>query len=110
MDWSTEGMSAPTLHHVAYQGCRPGRITQRAAALYADRIQPAQLADETPGSLVSFRRGSLEAVARWEYPDTSELITSPTFVPRDPGTDPGASDYSGTAPGGHDGYVVQPVL
>ena len=24
MDWSTEGMSSPTLHHVSYQGCRPG--------------------------------------------------------------------------------------
>jgi hypothetical protein len=110
MDWSTEGMSSPTLHHVVYQGCRPGRVTERAAALYADRILPSQLAEETPGALVSFRRGSLEAVARWEYPDTSELITSPTFVPRDPGADPTASSYSGTEPGGHDGYVVLPVL
>jgi hypothetical protein len=24
MDWSTEGMGNPTLHHVDYQGCRPG--------------------------------------------------------------------------------------
>ncbi len=38
MDWSVEGMSKPTLHHVTYQGCRPGNITQRAAKLYEDRI------------------------------------------------------------------------
>jgi hypothetical protein len=110
MDWSTEGMSAPTLHHVAYQGCRPGRISQRAAALYADRIDRAQLQEETPGSLVTYERGSLEVRGRWDYPDTSELITSPTFVPRDPGVGAGASRYGGSDPGGHDGYVVQPVL
>ena len=38
MDWSTEGMSAPTLHHVTYQGCRPGNISRRAAEMYEDRI------------------------------------------------------------------------
>ncbi|MEZ5373299.1 MAG: hypothetical protein R2704_11280 [Microthrixaceae bacterium] len=27
MDWSTEGLSHPTLHHVTYQGCRPGSIS-----------------------------------------------------------------------------------
>jgi all-trans-8'-apo-beta-carotenal 15,15'-oxygenase len=106
MDWSTEGLSSPTLHHVDYQGCRPGRVTRRAAELYADRIDLSQLAEETPGYLVSFRRGSMEPVARWEYPDTSELITSPTFAPR--GAAPGS--YLGGDPGGHDGYVVQPVL
>lgn len=26
MDWSLEGQSDPTLHHVSYQGSRPGRI------------------------------------------------------------------------------------
>ena len=110
MDWSTEGMSAPTLHHVVYQGCRPSRITRRAATLYEGRIDLAEVAEETPGYLATFERGSMELKTRFEYPDTSELITSPTFAPRNQGSDPRASTYAGSNPGGHDGYVVQPVL
>lgn len=110
MDWSIEGLSAPTLHHVSYQGCRPGRITQRAARLYEGRIDLAQVAEETPGYLATFERPGMELASRWEYPDTSELITSPTFAPRNRGSDPAASSYAGGEPGGHDGYVVQPVL
>ena len=110
MDWSTEGMSSPTLHHVSYQGCRPGRVTERAARLYEGRLDPAQLAEETPGYLATFERGSMALKSRWEYADTSDLITSPTFAPRGNGSDPSASDYAGGEPGGHDGYVVQPVL
>lgn len=106
MDWSLEGQSSPTLHHVSYQGCRPGRISQRAARLYEDRIDLGQLREETPGTLISFQRNSMDVVASWDYPDTSELITSPTFAPR--AASPGA--YTGGEPGGHDGYVVQPVL
>lgn len=106
MDWSFEGSEAPTLHHVSYQGCRPGRITQRALALYRDRIDVDQMSEETPGYLATFERGSMELKSRWEYPDTSDLITSPTFAPR--GAVPGT--YAGGEPGGHDGYVVQPVL
>lgn len=60
MDWSTEGMSAPTLHHVTYQGCRPGNISKRAAELYADRIDTDLLREDTPGSLCSFDRPSME--------------------------------------------------
>lgn len=110
MDWSTEGMSRPTLHHVNYQGCRPGNISARAAKLYEGRIDPDQLREETPGALCSFRRSGMELVARWEYPDTSDHITSPAFAPRGVGADPAASSYAGGNPGGHDGYVVQPVL
>jgi hypothetical protein len=110
MDWSAEGQLAPTLHHVSYQGCRPDRVTQRAARLYEGRIDLAKVADETPGSLATFERGSMTLRARWEYPDTSDLVTSPTFVPRRPGAGPGTSRYAGAEPGGHDGYVVQPVL
>ena len=105
MDWSTEGMSAPTLHHVTYQGCRPGNVSRRAAAMYADRIDVDLLREDTPGSLCSFDRPSMELRARWEYPDVSDHITSPTFAPR--GAAPGS--YAGGQPGGHDGYVVQPV-
>jgi carotenoid cleavage dioxygenase-like enzyme len=109
MDWSTEGMTDPTLHHVDFQGCRPGNVSARAARLYEGRIDLDRLREETPGALCSFRRGSMELEARWEYPDTSDHITSPAFAPRDVGSDPRASSYAGRAPGGHDGYVVQPV-
>ena len=105
MDWSTEGLSAPTLHHVTYQGCRPGNVSKRAAELYADRIDPDHLREETPGSLCSFDRPSMELRGRWEYPDLGDHITSPAFAPR--GAAP--RSYSGGEPGGHDGYVVQPV-
>jgi len=109
MDWSTEGMSTPTLHHVCYQGCRPGSISARAAALYAGRIDRERLTHDTPGALCSFERGSMELKARWEYPDLGDHITSPAFAPRDAGADAAASSYAGREPGGHDGYVVQPV-
>ncbi|MEZ5177578.1 MAG: carotenoid oxygenase family protein [Acidimicrobiales bacterium] len=105
MDWSTEGLTAPTLHHVTYQGCRPGNISQRAAQLYADRIDLSLLREETPGALCSFERPSMELKGRWEYPDLGDHITSPAFAPR--GAAPGR--YAGGEPGGHDGYVVQPV-
>ena len=110
MDWSTEGMSAPTLHHVSYQGCRPGNITKRAAELYADRIDLDLAGRETPGALATFERGSMELKARWEYSNLGDHITSPTFAPRGPGTDPTNSSYAGGEPGGHDGYVIQPVM
>lgn len=109
MDWSTEGMSKPTLHHVTYQGCRPGSISKRAANLYAGRIDLDQVREETPGVLATFERGSMELKARWEYADLGDHITSPTFAPRNCGADPSQSSYAGGEPGGHDGYVVQPV-
>lgn len=105
MDWSTEGMSAPTLHHVSYQGCRPGSISQRAAELYRGRIDLDLLREETPGALCSFARPTMELTARWDYPDLGDHVTSPAFAPR--GSAPGR--YEGGEPGGHDGYVVQPV-
>jgi hypothetical protein len=110
MDWSVEGMSNPTLHHVTYQGCRPGNISQRAAKLYRGRIDLDQLRQETPGALATFERGSMELKAKWEYPDLGDHITSPTFAPRGCGTDATQSAYAGGEPGGHDGYVVQPVM
>jgi len=110
MDWSTEGMTRPTLHHVTYQGCRPGNISQRAAKLYADRIDLDQLREATPGALATFERGSMELKATWEYPDLGDHITSPTFAPRNCGQDDSQSAYAGGEPGGHDGYVIQPVL
>jgi all-trans-8'-apo-beta-carotenal 15,15'-oxygenase len=109
MDWSLEGLSHPTLHHVTYQGCRPGNISERAAKMYEGRIDLDQVREETPGRLATFERGSMELKSYWEYTDTSEQITSPTFAPRDAGK--GTSDsYEGGQAGGHDGYVVQPIL
>jgi carotenoid cleavage dioxygenase-like enzyme len=105
MDWSTEGMSSPTLHHVSYQGCRPGNISARAAKLYEGRIDLDRLREDTPGALCSFERPTMELKARWEYPDLGDHITSPAFAPR--GSAPGR--YEGGEPGGHDGYVIQPV-
>ncbi len=109
IDWSTEGMSAPTLHHVSYQGCRPGSISDRAARLYEGRIDRDIAGRETPGVLATFERGSMALKARWEYSDLGDHITSPTFAPRNAGADTSKSSYSGPTPGGHDGYVVQPV-
>lgn len=109
MDWSVEGMTSPTLHHVSYQGCRPGNISQRAAKLYEGRIDLDQVREETPGVLATFERGSMELKARWEYRDLGDHITSPTFAPRSVGATPGQSAYAGGEPGGHDGYVIQPV-
>jgi hypothetical protein len=109
LDWSVEGMTAPTLHHVNYQGCRPGSISERAARHYEGMIDRDQLTEETPGALCSFERGSMELKARWEYTDLGDHITSPTFAPRNAGTDSSQSAYAGSEPGGHDGYVVQPV-
>ena len=107
MDWCTEGLSRPTLHHVVYHGCRPGAITRRALDYYADRVDESAIpTQDTPGMLVSFERGSLEARSTWEFRDTSDLATSPTFAPRGAP----AGRYAGPNPGGHDGYVIVPVL
>lgn len=109
MDWSLEGVSAPTLHHVSYQGCRPGNISARAAKLYEGRIDLDQLREETPGALCSFERGTMDLKAKWEYQDLSDHITSPSFAPRSVGSNAASSAFAGREPGGHDGYVVQPV-
>ena len=111
MDWSTEGLAHPTLHHVAYQGWRPDAVTNRALDIYraAGRLGPLP-SEETPGVLASFRRDGLELAESWTYHDTGDHISSPTFAPRNPGTRPGASRHAGDDPGGHDGYVVLPVL
>jgi hypothetical protein len=98
MDWSVEALTNPVLHHVAYQGYRPGAVSRRAVELYGDRLGPLP-GDDTPGVLVSYQRGSLDVHARWEFGNLGDHITSPAFAPRldDPR-------------GGHHGWVVLPVL
>lgn len=110
MDWSTEGMTRPTLHHTVHQGWRPEGITQEMLALYRDRIDRSLWPeDETLPLVVSSDRDDLRVTAVWELA-MDDFPTSPIFVPRDPGADPNASRYAGTAPGGHDGWVVVPIM
>ncbi|MCC5952104.1 MAG: carotenoid oxygenase family protein [Acidimicrobiia bacterium] len=110
MDWSTEGMSAPTRHHVVFSGFRPEAVIQRAMDLYGDRVHPLP-DEEVPGMLVSLDRQTLKPTAEWSFP-LEDYPSSPCFVPRDPlggDTGNGRSRYAGTAAGGHDGYLVVPV-
>lgn len=109
MDWSTEGMSRPTRHHLVHQGWRPEAITQRVLALYGDRVDRSLWpGEETPPLVVTLDRDDLAVTAEFELaPD--DFPSSPIFVPRDPDA-PGTSRYAGSDPGGHDGWVVVPVL
>ncbi len=111
IDWSSEGLADPTLHHVVYQGWRVGAVTQRALHAYRDRTNPDRFpTGDTPANLVSLRRGSLEVASRYEFASTADLPSSPIFAPRASGDDPSKSRFAGKDPGGHDGYVVCPVL
>jgi all-trans-8'-apo-beta-carotenal 15,15'-oxygenase len=108
MDWSTEGMSRPTVHHQMFTGFRPEVIVERAIAPYEaeGRVDRSRFpATETPSVLASFERDTMKPTAVWQYP-LDDYATSPCFVPRHPGADPGRSRYAGSDPGGHDGYVV----
>jgi hypothetical protein len=49
-------------------------------------------------------------IARYEFPSLGDLPSSPAFAPRRAGADPTRSRHAGPDPGGHDGYVVCPVL
>ena len=59
--------------------------------------------------MVSSSREDLSISAVWELA-LDDFPTSPIFVPRDPGANPGFSRYAGSDPGGHDGWVVVPVM
>lgn len=99
MDWSAEGQAAPTVHHLLTSGWHPEAVTQRALALYADRVDPADLPDEEiPPTLATMDRQSLAVQRTWAFA-AGDYPSSPCFVPRD-----------GGEPGGHDGWVVVPVL
>ena len=111
IDWSTEGISQPAVHHLVFTGFRPDAIVGRAIDLYRDRLLPFPT-EEIPPVLVTADRESLKVAADHTFA-TDEYPTSPCFVPRDAGsaeaTAAGRSRYSGSDPGGHDGYVVVPV-
>lgn len=109
MDWSTEGRTAPTVHHTVHQGFRPEGVTQEMLALYGDRVDRTLLPpEETVPLLVTTALPDLEITAHHALA-MDDMPTSPIFVPRDPGTD-GRSAHAGSRPGGHDGFVVVPIL
>jgi hypothetical protein len=107
IDWSTEGLTSPAVHHMLFTGFRPDAISQRAVDLYADRIGPAGLpGEEIPAALVTLARGGLTAKASHTFA-LDDYPTSPCFVPRRDGT---GSRYAPGQPGGQDGWIVLPVL
>ncbi len=109
LDWSTEGVSAPTVRHMLYHGWRPEAVTQRHLALYGDRVDRTLLpTEETPAVLATLSMPDLQPLSDYTW-SVDDLPSSPIFVPRDPGSN-GSSRYAGSRPGGHDGYVVVPVM
>ncbi len=112
MDWSTEGITKPTVHHLLCNGFRPEAIVGRAVDLYRDRLLPFP-DEEIPPVLVTTDRESLKPTGDHTF-SVEDYPTSPCFVPRDAAsiaaTAAGRSRYAGSEPGGHDGYVVVPVL
>jgi carotenoid cleavage dioxygenase-like enzyme len=109
MDWSLEGLSRPTRHHMMFSGYRPYNVSQRALDAYRDRFDRRELpAEESPCHLVSVERGSCKPLSSYLYPTVEDWAGSPIFVPREPGR--GGDELTGRDPGGHDGYVVVPVL
>ena len=118
VDWSAEGMAAPTSHHMVNQGWRPEAVFQRMLALYEDRVDRTEWpTEETAPLVMSCTRDDLAVTAVHEF-GLDDFPTSPIFVPRaprDPGVDgadggDGRSRYAGRDPGGHDGWVVVPLL
>jgi hypothetical protein len=109
MDWSLEGQSAPTVHHLLTAGYHPEVVTQRALSLYADRVDPKDLPpEEVPPTLVTLDRDGLTPQGDWAYAE-GDYPSSPCFVPADAGQN-GSSRYAGSSPGGHEGWLVVPVL
>ncbi|TDB92195.1 carotenoid oxygenase family protein [Actinomadura sp. 7K534] len=105
IDWSIEGQTAPTRHHLIYLGFHPEAINQRAIRNYKGRIDPSRFpAEETPAVLVTHDREDLKALSEWTF-SLDDYPTSPSFVPRGRG----GTRYAGTNPGGHEGYLVVAV-
>ena len=100
MDWSTAGRTAPTHHHVVYQGRHPELLARRVLHVYRDRIDEREVSGaEQNARLVTLSRDGLSVSSEWGFPSLGDLPSSPIFVPR-----------RGGVPGGGDGWVVVPVL
>ncbi len=108
-DWSKAGTCKPTLHHVMYNGWKPDGISERQFNVYKHRIDMKLLPlAEQPGCLVSFDwNNDLRPKGDWQF-GLDDWATSPSFAPRHAGQN--GEPYEGTNPGGHDGYVIVPVL
>jgi carotenoid cleavage dioxygenase-like enzyme len=99
MDWSRAGLERRTRHHMVYQGFRPEGITQAMLALYRERVDRSLWpAEETPALLVSVDAEDLHVTSIATL-GVEDFPSSPIFVPR-----------PGGEPGGHDGWIVLPVL
>jgi carotenoid cleavage dioxygenase-like enzyme len=108
-DWSKAGLSKPTLHHVMYNGWKADGISERQFNVYKQRIDTSLLPkEEQPPCLASFDwTNSLKPKGDWQF-GINDWATSPSFAPRNAGQN--GDPYEGTNPGGHDGYVIVPVL
>ncbi len=85
MDWSTEGRSRPTAHHMVYQGWRPEAITQKMLAIYQDRVDRSLWPhEETSPLLLTVSMPDLQPSSHHEFA-LDDFPSSPIFVPRDPG-------------------------
>jgi all-trans-8'-apo-beta-carotenal 15,15'-oxygenase len=110
MDWSTEGRTRPTSHHFVCHGWRPEAITQKMLGLYGDRVDRSLWpTGETPPLVATMAMPDLGLTGHHEL-GLDDFPTSPIFVPRDPGADATHSRHAGSDPGGHDGYVVVPIM
>jgi len=100
MDWSREGLERRTRHHMVYQGFRPEGVTQAMLHVYRERVDRSLWpAEETPALVVSVDANDLRITAIATF-GAEDFPSSPIFVQR----------AGGGEPGGHDGYVVVPVL
>lgn len=100
MDWSDAGRTHPSVHHTVHQGWRPEGITQKMLALYADRIDRSLFpAAETAPLLVTSSLPDLAITHTHEW-GLDDFPSSPIYAPR----------TGGSEPGGHDGYVVVPIM
>ncbi|WP_030164949.1 carotenoid oxygenase family protein [Spirillospora albida] len=105
IDWSLEGQLNPTRHHLIFLGFHPEAINQRALSNYEGRIDTSLFPEEeTPATLVTLDRDGLKPLAEWTF-SLDDYPTSPSFIPRGQG----GTRYAGTAPGGHDGYLLVAV-
>ncbi len=100
MDWSDAGRSHPTVHHTVHQGWRPEGVTQQMLELYADRVDRSLLPGDETAPLVA--TSSLPDLQLTGYHELAldDFPSSPIYVPH----------AGGSEPGGHDGYVVVPIM
>jgi all-trans-8'-apo-beta-carotenal 15,15'-oxygenase len=110
LDYSTEGMSNPIARHSVYHGWRPEAITREMIELYGDRVdQSLWPHEETAPLLTTTSMPDLQVTSSYAFA-MDDFPTSPIFVPRAPSSSAATSRYAGHKPGGHDGYVVVPVI